>query len=71
MKIPTIFDDEYQGQRFTYGLNYRPLDFASVPRGYIIGSAKENSAFKFGTIDYPFELTSDLVAGFELTAVAK
>lgn len=64
-----IFDDEYNGPRWRYGLTFRPVGFGNVPKGYIIGSDRPHKQFRHGTIDYPRELTTEEVAGFELTRV--
>lgn len=66
-----IFDDEYTGTRYTYGLNSRPVGYAQVPAGWIVQSNRKDSRFNFGTIDYPFELTPEQVYSFELTPVQK
>ncbi len=61
-----VFDEDYSGQRFTYGLQYRPLGISCQPDGFIIGSNKEHESFGFGTIDYPFQLTEKQMASYEL-----
>ena len=66
---PTVFDDDYKGERFTYGLQYRPFDLGSIPRGFIIGTLDQDNnerPHQFGTIQYPFELTDQQVKSFEL-----
>ena len=64
-----LYDDDYTGPRFTYGLNYRPLGYAQVPEGYILFSDKENKDYKFGTVDYPKPLTDTQVNSYQLTPV--
>lgn len=64
-----FFDGEYQGPRWTYGLQYRPLDFAQVPNGWIIQSDQEHPDFAFGTVDYPVKLTDTQVQRFDLVLV--
>ncbi len=54
---PPIFDDEYSGPRYRYGLQYRPAAGAGIPKGYIVFSDRKHPAFQFGTIDYPTPLT--------------
>jgi len=68
--VPPIFDDEYQGPRFRYGLRYRPLSTWNVPAGWIVGSARPHPDFAHGTVDYPREVPPDLVEGYELELVA-
>lgn len=65
-----IFSDEYDGPRWTYGLNLRPMHSSHVPHGYIMFSdgAHDNHA-KFGTIDYPRELTHEETERYTLTLV--
>lgn len=65
-----LFDDEYKGPRWTYGLTYRPIGIGAVPRGWIIGSQKDHPSYpNFGTIDYSRELTEKEVRSFELNEV--
>lgn len=66
-----LFDDDYDGERFTYGLQNRPLSFASVPKGWIIDSNREHPDFLHGTVDYPGELTEDEVRSFQLVKLDK
>jgi len=69
----TLFDDTYTGPRWTYGLRNRPLSIGAQPRGWIIDSLKgegDGGRFRFGTIDYPRELTPEEVSGYELEFVA-
>ena len=55
-----IFDDRYNGPRWTYGLRYRPIDAASIPQDYILWSDRAHPHYsQFGTIDYPRELSPD------------
>jgi hypothetical protein len=72
MAAPLLFSDEYDGPRWTYGLTYRPLSTATVPKGWLIDFAKPvpNAGFAFGTVDYPRELTPEEVRAFELTLVS-
>lgn len=65
----TLYDDTYEGLRWTYGLTYRPLGYANVPEGWIVFSDRKHTDFPFGTIDYPFELTARLVESFQLKGV--
>ena len=68
MNAPTpIFSDEYTGIRYTYGLRNRPLCMGTAPKGYIIGS--EGAAIgraRWGTIQYPRQLTPAEIYDFEL-----
>jgi len=70
-KQEIIFDEDYEGQRFTYGFTYRPVGISCQPEGFIIGSNKDHSDFNFGTLDYPFELSQEQVTSYELTKVEK
>lgn len=67
--LDILFDDEYTGPRWTYGMTYRPIGIGAIPKGWIINSQKDYSGFHFGTIDYPRELTEKEVRNYELTAV--
>lgn len=63
------YNDTYVGPRFTYGLTYRPLAQSQIPNGWIIWSDKKHKDFKFGTVDYPFELSAKEIKSFELTPI--
>jgi len=63
---PPLWSDEYTGPRWTYGLTYRPLGVATVPRGFILGSQRTHPLYPFGTIDYPRELTHQEITGYQL-----
>lgn len=65
----TLFNDTYNGPRFTYGLQYRPLAQAQVPDGWIIWSDREHEDYPFGVIDYPFELEPEKAKSFEMILV--
>jgi len=64
-----VFHNEYTGPRWSYGLTYRPLDVATVPKGWIIGSLHPHPQFRFGVVDYPFVLAEHQVASYELTPI--
>lgn len=64
------YDDTYQGERWTYGLTYRPLGYAQVPAGWIIWSDRPHATFQHGTVDYPRELTAQEISSYQLTPVA-
>ena len=66
MVVP-IYDDQYAGPRWTYGLRNRPAMYATVPDGRIIGSDKRHDRFAHGTIDYPRKLTAKECYDYELT----
>ena len=62
-----LFDEDYTGERYTYGLNYRPLQIGAQPKGWIIGSLREHPDYRHGTIQYPEPLTDQEIASYELT----
>ena len=65
-----IFDDEYSGPRWRYGLSLRPIAGGGVPKGFIVYSARPDRRFpRFGTIDFPFVLDSREIAQMDLTPV--
>jgi hypothetical protein len=66
-----LWDAEYKGPRFRYGLTYRPATYANVPDNYILWSGKLYPGYAHGTIDYPFRLSDMQVERFELTLVAE
>ena len=61
-----IFDDIYTGARWVYGLSFRPLGYAGVPVGWIVFSDRKHSQYKYGTVDYPRQLTPEEVVSYEL-----
>jgi len=65
----TVFDSDYTGPRFTYGMKYRPLSIGAQPKGYIIDSYRDSDEFRHGKIQYPRQLTKEEVYDFELTPV--
>ena len=76
-----VYDDDYTGNRWQYGLTNRPPGGGAVPRGFIIGSHRnentwsdshrnESTRFRHGTLEYPFALTEKEIEGYELTFVA-
>jgi len=71
MTIPErpMWSDEYSGPRWTYGLTYRPVGYATVPKGFLLGSSKEHPDFRFGTIDYPFQIDAVTAHQMDLTEV--
>jgi hypothetical protein len=69
-KEKILFDDQYSGERYTYGLQYRPLGYGAVPPGWIIHSNREHPTFSYGTVDYPFKLTEHQIEAFQLREVS-
>jgi hypothetical protein len=51
-----LFDDTYEGPRWTYGLSLRPFGYAQVPDGAIVFSLRTHPRYRYGTIQYPFPL---------------
>lgn len=67
----TVFSDEWTGQRFRYGYRNRPFAMAHQPKGFIIYALDHDFrdldlGVRHGWIEYPFRLTYDEVAAFEL-----
>lgn len=70
LEMKTLFDNEYAGPRFTYGMTLRSASIGTVPDGRIIDSTKSSPDFSvFGTIDYPRKLTENELYLFELVKV--
>jgi len=62
-----VFDADYTGPRWTYGMRNRPVGLGAAPKGYIIGSGgAARGRARNGTIQYPRELTSDELYQFEM-----
>jgi hypothetical protein len=71
MTQPLLFDDEYTGERWTYGLSYRPLAQYNVPDGWIIYSARPNIRYAYGTVQYARRLTEQEIDRFDLTPIER
>ena len=62
-----VFDADYTGPRWTYGMRNRPVGLGAAPKGYIIGSGgPAQGRARNGTIQYPRELTGDELYQFEM-----
>jgi len=61
-----IFDDEYTGPRYRYGLQFRPLSLGAVPDGWIIWSDRKDPAYRHGTVDYPAMIPQQTADNYEL-----
>jgi hypothetical protein len=65
-----IFHADYTGPRWTYGLRNRPLALGAAPRDYIIGSdGPAVGRARWGTIQYPRQLSSDEIYDYELESM--
>lgn len=64
--MDVLYHDTYSGPRWSYGLTYRPLGLATVPKGWIVFSHRQDPRFAFGVLDWPRELTPDEIEAFEL-----
>ncbi len=64
-----FFDEDYTGERFTYGMRYRPLQIGAQPKGYIISSLREHKDYRHGSIQYPRQLTNDELKSYELERI--
>ncbi len=67
--MKTLFDEDYTGTRYTYGFTYRPLGISCQPDGWIIGSKKMHKDYKYGAVDWPFELSEKDLCAYELTKI--
>lgn len=66
-----IFDDEYTGPRYTYGVTLRPVTRFNIPDGWIIDSQKPHPSFRYGTVDYPHRLTVEQKNHYDMVTVAE
>jgi hypothetical protein len=65
------YSEEWTGLRYKYGYTNRPFAMAHQPKGFIIGGLDQEVRIqalgvRHGTIEYPFELSTDEVRNFEL-----
>ena len=66
-QIQNLYDDTYTRPRYRYGYLYRPFGFYHQPKGFIIGSYRQlDRYFRYGTIDYPRELTTEETEQYQL-----
>lgn len=72
---PLIFDDEYTGPRWVYGLTHRPAGIGCQPDGRIVGADKPSNQpdprVLFDTIEYTRPLTDHEVYSYELLPVSE
>ena len=64
--MKNLFNDTYPGRRWTYGLQFRPLDSSNVPAGWIIGTNFDHPDFNHGVVQYPRPLSKDEIASYQL-----
>ena len=65
-----LFDDDYTGPRYTYGLTYRPLARFAVPDGWVIDSSRPHSDYPtFGVVDYPRPLTEQELYRYDMILI--
>jgi len=64
-----VHDGASTGPRWTYGLTARPLGYARVPAGWIIGQSTHHPRYRFDTADYLAPLPPELAARFGLELV--
>ena len=64
-----FYSDTYTGPRWTYGLTLRPVASVHLPKGWIVLSGKPHADFRYGTIDFPRELTAAEIDNFDLQFV--
>jgi len=61
-----IYDDTYEGKRYTYGCRNRPPGYAAIPNNWICDSQRDNPRFRHGTIQYAVPLTDWELYSYEL-----
>lgn len=54
-------------EKYEYGATYRPVGFATVPKGWV--DVVPHKAFKHGVVIYTRPLTNDEINSFELTPI--
>lgn len=69
--LPYTFDDEYTGPRWRFGAIYRRVTFFTAPNDFIVGSGRPHPEFRFGTVDYPRQLSDEEAAAYQLTLVGR
>lgn len=61
-----IYDKTYEGPRYTYGLQFRPVMLGAQPKGYIADSERPHKDYHYGTVQYPRELYDWELVDFEM-----
>lgn len=64
-----IFDDEYIGPRWTYGVTIRPIARFNIPDGWIIDSQNSHPKYRHGTVDYPHRLRDEEVSHYDMVLI--
>ena len=69
----TIFDEDYTGPRWMYGMVNRPPCYGCQPDGRIVGADRPNDhpdpRVHHRTISYPRPLTADEIYRYELLPI--
>lgn len=61
-----IYDKTYEGPRYTYGLQFRPMMLGAQPKGAIADSERSHKDYRYGTVQYPRELNEPELYSFEM-----
>ena len=61
-----IYDKTYDGPRYTYGLEFRPMMIGAQPKGAIADSERSHPDYRYGTVQYPRELYDYELLDFEM-----
>lgn len=69
--MQTTYDTDHTGPRFRYGLQCRPKAPGAVPKGFIVDSDRASSEYRYGTLDYPSELSREQISDYELIFVGE
>lgn len=69
VKVPTLFHETYNGDRWRYAFTNRPFGLSCQPDGFIVGSQQDHFDYRHGMIDYPLPLSDKAIADFELVFV--
>ncbi len=64
-----IYDKTYEGPRYTYGLQFRPMMLGAQPKGYIADSERSHKDYRYGTVQYPRRLYPEELIVYEMETV--
>lgn len=64
--------NDYTGHRWTYGLRHRPMRIGAQPRDFILQSdGPVTERYRFGTIQYPRQLTEEELRVYEMEEITE
>ena len=70
-----LWNDTYQGSRYTYALQLRPMSMFNLPSAYaeevIYLSHRTHPDYRHGTVDYAVRLPDEVAEHFDLKLISE